>query len=99
MHGLNRVIGLEDNVSSRVFSDSSVSGVAEKIATAAVFGRCCDGDDGTKPWIGSAHDTTAKRKVVSAFVMIAWFMISNQQSSCGRNPIHLEVKYVFCLYV
>jgi hypothetical protein len=55
-----------------VFSDSSVSGVADKITTVDVFGRCCDGDDGTKPSMGSAHDTMANRIVVSAFVIIAW---------------------------
>lgn len=64
MHGLNSVIGLDeiDDDRSRVFSDKVVSGVADK-PTMEVVGRCCDQDDGAKPWIGSVHNM-ANRKVV-----------------------------------
>ena len=71
MHGLNSVNGSEEDVSLREFSDeSAVSGMAEKTTVDVDVGRCCDGDDGTKPWMGSAHENMANRKVVTAFAMM-----------------------------
>lgn len=84
MHGLNRVNGLEDDddddddvlSSSNVFSDRVVvSGVAGKITVGV--GRCCDGADVTKPWMGRAQDNMVNIKVARVFIMMAtaagWF--------------------------
>jgi len=90
LHGLNSVNGADDIDD---VSDTVVDGVVDK-PTIGVVGRCCDKDDGTKPWIGSAHNM-ANRKVV-IMVLGLRCLIMNSLHPSSRHLHHDNLARSLC---
>ncbi len=90
MHGLNSVNGSDDIDD---VSDTVVDGVVDK-PTIGVVGRCCDKDDGTKPWIGSVHNMANRKVVIMVLGLRCLIMNSLHPSSRHLHHDNLARSFV-----